>query len=124
MGGTHVYLWPLHTDVRQKPSQYCKVIILQLIYYITLTVRGADIGESPVRTVTLVQMPRGSPPRSPARLGHTRARLLQACPTLCDPIDCSLPGSSVHKTLQARMLEWVAISFSRGNFPCSATWWQ
>ena len=30
MGGTHVYLWPIHADVWQKPSQYCKVIILQL----------------------------------------------------------------------------------------------
>ena len=38
------------------------------------------------------------------------------CPTLCDPTDCSLPGSSVHKILQARILEWVAIPFSRGSF--------
>ena len=40
----------------------------------------------------------------------------QSCPTLCDPIDCSLPGSSVHVISQARVLEWVAISFSRGSF--------
>ena len=39
----------------------------------------------------------------------------QSCPTLCDPTDCSLPGSSVHEILQARILEWVAISFSRGS---------
>ena len=37
----------------------------------------------------------------------------QSCPTLCDPTDCSPPGSSVHGILQARMLEWVAIPFSR-----------
>ena len=37
----------------------------------------------------------------------------QSCPTLCDPVDCSLSGSSVHGILQARILEWVAISFSR-----------
>ena len=37
----------------------------------------------------------------------------QSCLTLCDPMDCSLPGSSVHVILQARMLEWVAVSFSR-----------
>ena len=37
----------------------------------------------------------------------------QSCPTLCDPMDCSLPGSSVHQILQARILEWVAISSSR-----------
>ena len=35
------------------------------------------------------------------------------CLTLCDPMDCSLPGSSVHGIFQARILEWVAISFSR-----------
>ena len=37
----------------------------------------------------------------------------QLCPTLCDPMDCSLPDSSVHGIFQARIWEWVAISFSR-----------
>ena len=36
------------------------------------------------------------------------------CPTLCDPMDCSLPSSSAHGISQARILVWVAISFSRG----------
>ena len=40
------------------------------------------------------------------------AKLLQSCLTLCDPIDGSLPGSAVHRIFQARVLEWVAISFS------------
>ena len=40
------------------------------------------------------------------------AKSLQLCPTLCDPIDSSPPGSSVHGILQARTLEWVAISSS------------
>ena len=39
---------------------------------------------------------------------------LQSCPTLCDPMDCSPPGSSVHGILQARILEWVAMPSSRG----------
>ena len=39
----------------------------------------------------------------------------QSCPTVCDPMDCSLPGFSVHGILQARILEWVTISFSRGS---------
>ena len=39
----------------------------------------------------------------------------QSCPTLCDPIDHSLPGSSVHGIFQARILEWAAISYSRGS---------
>ena len=37
----------------------------------------------------------------------------QSCPTVCDPVDCSLPGPSVHEILQVRILEWVAIPFSR-----------
>ena len=41
------------------------------------------------------------------------AKLLQSCPTLCDPMDSSPPGSSVSGILQARILEWVAISFFR-----------
>ena len=39
----------------------------------------------------------------------------QWCPTLCDSLDCGPPGSSVHGILQARILEWVAISYSRGS---------
>ena len=41
------------------------------------------------------------------------SEVAQSCPTLCDPMDYSLPGSSVHGIFQARILEWVAISFSR-----------
>ena len=40
------------------------------------------------------------------------------CPTLCDLMDCSPPSSSVRGISQARVLEWVAISFSRGSSPC------
>ena len=53
-----------------------------------------------------------------AQMGHAAAaaaaaaKLLQLCPTLCDPIDSSPPGSPVPGILQARTLEWVAISFS------------
>ena len=42
-------------------------------------------------------------------------KLLQSCPTLCDPVDYSLPGSSVHGIVQARILEWVAMPSSRGS---------
>ena len=41
------------------------------------------------------------------------SEVTQSCPTLCDPMDYSLPGSSVHGIFQARVLEWVAIAFSR-----------
>ena len=43
------------------------------------------------------------------------ANLLRSCPSLCNPMDCSLPGSSAHGILQARILEWVAISSSRDS---------
>ena len=43
------------------------------------------------------------------------AKLLQSCPTLCDPMDCSPPGSSVHGILQARILEWITMPSSRGS---------
>ena len=47
----------------------------------------------------------------------------QSCPTLCNPMDCSLPCSSVHGIFQARVLEWAAISFSRGSSrPRDRTW--
>ena len=44
-----------------------------------------------------------------------RGKCLHLCPTLCDPVDGSLPGSSVHRILQARILEWVAMPSSRGS---------
>ena len=43
------------------------------------------------------------------------SEVAQLCLTLCDPMDCSLPGSSIHGIFQARILEWIAISFSRGS---------
>ena len=47
----------------------------------------------------------------------------ELCPTLCDPMDCSPPGCSTRGILQARILEWIAISFSRGSFrPRDQTW--
>ena len=42
--------------------------------------------------------------------------LAQLCPTCCNPMNCSPPGASVHGILQARILEWIVISFSRGSF--------
>ena len=54
-----------------------------------------------------------------ARVGqityNSAVSVAQLCPTLCHPVDCSPPGSSVHGILQARILEWTAISFSRGS---------
>ena len=48
-------------------------------------------------------------------VGEGEGEVAESCPTLCDPMDCSLPGSSVQGILQERILEWVAIFFSRGS---------
>ena len=56
---------------------------------------------------------------------HNEVKVLvgQSHPTLCDPMDCSLPGRSLHGILQARVLEWVTVSFSRGSsWPRDRTW--
>ena len=45
-------------------------------------------------------------------LKYKLAKSLQSCPTLCDPVDGSPPGSCIHGILQARVLEWVAIAIS------------
>ena len=46
---------------------------------------------------------------------EVESEVAQSYPTLCNPVDCSPPGSSVHGILQARILEWIAISFSSGS---------
>ena len=50
--------------------------------------------------------------REAAAAAAAAAKSLQSCPTLCDPIDGSPPGSSIHGIFQARVLEWGAIAFS------------
>ena len=73
------------------------------------------------------QRSRVTPPRSHSQreqgfeflglvgIPSVHAKSVQLCPTLCDPLDCSLPGSSVHGILQARTLEWSAMPSSRGS---------
>ena len=54
---------------------------------------------------------------------ESESEVTQSCPTPCDPMDCSLPGSSTHGIFQARILEWGAISFSRrSSQPRDWTW--
>ena len=62
---------------------------------------------------TFLSYSAGSKP--PQTLNHktaAAAKSLQLCPTLCDPMDCSPPGSPIHGVFQARVLEWGAIAFS------------
>ena len=53
------------------------------------------------------------PNKDTALYASVCTKLLQLCPTLCDPMDCSPPGSSVHRILQVRILEWVVMPSSR-----------
>ena len=56
------------------------------------------------------------PPRHlPFLISKIKMKVTKSCLTLCNPMPCSPPGSSVHGLFQARVLEWVAISFSRGS---------
>ena len=99
----------------------------------------SDFGKCPVPLFLLPREPAGCIPESicppgfriqvvaQSRLAHQRlcfrlrkpdlscCRCLVSCLTLCDPMDCSRAGSSVHGMLQARIMEWVAISSSRGS---------
>ena len=58
----------------------------------------------------------------------SESEVAQSCPTLSDPMDCSLPGSSIHRIFQARVLEWGAIAFSDSYpspyRPCGHLIWQ
>ena len=71
---------------------------------------------SPAALFTLQQAPVTAPSLCPSSIRMVPTPGASLCPTLDDPMDCSPPGSSVHAILQARILEWEAISFSRGSF--------
>ena len=60
---------------------------------------------------------------SKAGVSEVKVLLAQSCPTLCNPMDWNLPGSSAYGILQARILKWVALPFSRGSsWPRDRTW--
>ena len=91
------------------------------VFYVYLHYRWRNWGT--VRISNFSKMIKLISSRSMKQIGDIldpRSMLLvlvtQSCPTLCDPINCSPPGSSVFGILQARILEWFAICFSRGSF--------
>ena len=94
------------------------MILKHFFHYIYLLVQHLELGYF-MRTVILFPWPYShiASNRTLSSLTHSgtaaaAAMSLQTCPTLCDPIDGSPPGSPVPGILQARTLEWVAISFS------------
>ena len=72
----------------------------------------ADIRQNPCMSMRRVQFSYETKAKIQEITAAAAAKSLQSCPTLCDPIDGSPPGSLVPGILQARTLEWVAISFS------------
>ena len=70
---------------------------------------GIEPGSPALQADSLSSEPPGKPKRG---IAAAAAKSFQSCPTLCDPIDSSPPGSAIPRILQARTLEWVAISFS------------
>ena len=81
---------------RKIKSRHIRVIMMLTIKYNVLLLGSKEYNQS----IEILSM---------------SAKMLQLCPTLCDPVDCSLPGSSVHGILWARIQEWVARPSSRGS---------
>jgi len=76
---------------------------------------GIKLGSPAFQEDALTSEPPGKPQEIHAAAAAAAAKLLQSCPTLSDPMDCSPPGSSIHGLFQARVLEWGAIAFSRNT---------
>ena len=102
-------------DLQNQPQTIKKMAIGTYISIITLNVNGLNI---PIKRHRLAECIQKQDPyicclqETHFRPAAAAAKSLQSCPTLCDPIDGSPPGFSVPGILQARTLEWVAISFS------------
>ena len=77
--------------------------------------RGGVLQPRDVTVVSLNWKLSKSPEHFVVLIRKKKSEVAQSCPTLCDPMDCSLSGSSIDGIFQARVLEWVAISFSRGS---------
>ena len=95
-----IYVKPIHFAVHLKLTQHCKSTIFQ---FKTRNLYSTNLNLCGVPSICSA---------AAAAAAAAAAKSLQSCPTLCDPIDGSPPGFPVPGTLQARTLEWVAISFS------------
>ena len=91
--GIWVYLWLILVDVWQKTTKFCKAVIQKVAQK---KKKKSDIQYDCIQYDSI----------------YSDSEIAQLCPTLCDPMDSSPPGSSVHGIFQARILEWVALSFS------------
>ena len=97
---------------------------------IKLTYRGVvrklelnSLHEEPFLETWFATIPVDPPTECKFTVGEVKVLVTQSCLTLCDPMDYSPPGSSVHGVLQVRILRWAAIPFSKGSsWPKDGTW--
>ena len=87
-------------------------------FFTNWTIREAPVGLSYYKNGVVIHWDREASRYRfySVRSGCMCVLVAQLCPSLCDPTNCSLPGFSVHEILQARILEWIAIPFSRESF--------
>ena len=116
--GTYTYLWLIHVSVWQKTTKFCKTIILQLknrfkkkklLIEILVSLLFLTSMHTHTHSYTLFERKRKDTGN------ESQSVFAQLCPTLCNPMDCSPPGSSVHGILQVSILEWIGVPFSRGS---------
>ena len=115
-------LWLYLINKKVKVTQSCSTLCNRMDYTVHGRILQARILEWVASPFSRGSSQPGIKPRSPALQANSlpaepqsQSEVTQSCPTLGDPVDCSPPSSSVHGVLQARVLEWVAISFSRGS---------
>ena len=101
-------------ECMQKPPQYCKVISLLLLLLLLSCFSRVRLCETPSLGFSRQEHWSGLPFPSPIHESEKWkwSHSVVATPTSRDPMDCSLPGSSIHGIFQARVLEWVVIAFS------------
>ena len=104
--------WPKYWSFSISPSNECSGLISFRTDWFDLLAVQRSLESSPAPQFKSINSSVFSFLYSPT-LTSIHSELTQSCPTLCDPMDCSLPGSSVHGIFQAIVLEWVATAFSK-----------
>ena len=125
--GKHAKLVPAHWRGSRKNTRAMRVVLYACLSGLIMLLLSRSVVSDSVRPhrrqPTRLCCPWDSPGKNTGVGCHfllqcmkvnSESEVTQSCPTLSDPMDCSLPGSSAHWIFQARVLEWVAIAFSNG----------
>ena len=110
---THVQLFATQWTVALLALLSMGILQARILEWVAMpSSRGSSQLRDPICAFYISYIGRQKPTWKPKGHGESESEVAQSCLTLCNPMDCSPPGSSVHGILQARILEWVAISFS------------